>query len=158
MKHAPIVVAGLFLVLLLADVGMLGNAAKLDVESKTYVEATLPKFLSDPTPENFLSFVTPQDKVSFDAAGAQKFFFNMRQTLGVFQSYDDLEGDLFSMVLPNGERITAAKYSARCHFDKASISATVSLRKTGDAWSLVRVDFATNTLGPALEGRKSTPS
>jgi len=158
MKKVLSVIGGLFLVLLVAVGGMLGYAAfegsKLDAESKAYVEAALPKFLSNPTADSVLSFMAPQDKANVKAADMLSFSSYVSQTLGEFRSYDDLKGDSLIMFSPSGKNITA-KYLVNCYFDKASVTAIVSLRKTGDAWSLMGVFFDANTLGPARNGGKS---
>ncbi len=153
MKKALSVLGGLFLVLLLAGGGMVAYAAfegsKLDAESKAYVEATLPRVLSNPTSENFLSFMPAKEKEHFNSAEMEKFGSYMNLTLGAFQSCDNVKGDsLLMLSSPNGESITA-RYLARCHFNKASITASISLRKTGDAWGLLGVHFDTDTLEPA---------
>jgi hypothetical protein len=158
MKKALSVIGGLFLVLLVAGGGMLGYAAfegsKLDAESKAYVEATLPKFLSNPTADSVLSFMAPQDKANVKASDMLSFSSYISQNLGAFQSYDDMKGDALIMFSPNGKDITA-KYLVHCYFDKASVTATVSLRKVGDAWSLMGVFFDSNSLGPTRNGGKS---
>ncbi len=158
MKKVLSIIGGLFLVLLVAVAGMIGYAAfegsKLDAESRAYVEATLPEFLSNPTADRLTSFMAPQDRANLKATDMVSFLSYISQQLGAFQSYDDLKGDSFQMVSPNGKSVTA-KYLVHCYFDKASVTATVSLRKVGDVWSLVSVYFDVNTRGPDRATSKS---
>lgn len=158
MKRILSVIGGLFLVLLVAVGGMIGYAvfegSKLDAESKAYVEATLPEFLSNPTGDRLASFMAPQDRANLRATDMMSLLSYISRQLGSFQSYDDLKGDSFQFVSPNGKSITA-KYLVHCYFDKASVTATVSLRKVGDVWSLVGVYFDTNTQGSARAINKS---
>jgi hypothetical protein len=148
-KRALSILGACFLVILVAGGGMLGYAAfegsHLDAESIAYVETTLPKLLSNPTSENFLSFVASEDRGNFNSVAVAGFASYMEANLGAFQSCDDPKGEAWMMMSPSGENITG-KYLARCHFSKASVTTTVSLRKVDGAWNLVGVFFEAGTL------------
>jgi len=152
MKKFLTVLGGIFLVILVGGGGLIGYAAfrgaKLDAEAKTYVQATLPRVLSDPTSDNILSFMAPQDKGKINPAAMTQFYTYVTINLGAFQACDDLRGSSLVLVSPSGES-TMAKYQTRCRFNKASVVATISLRKIGEAWHLAGVFFDTGSLTPA---------
>lgn len=157
MKKALMIFGGLFLAILVAVGGLVGYGAfqggKLDAESKTYVEATLPQILADPSANNILSFFAPQDKAKLNSAAIDQFALKVWGALGHFQSFDDLKGDSLAMYTLSGADIKA-KYVARCHYEKGSVTATITLRKTGESWSLIGVNIDFDTLEP----KPTTPS
>lgn len=158
MKKALTILGGLFLVLLVALGGVIGfgvvQGGKLDVESKAYVDATLPRVLADPSASNFFSFIAPKDKAKLDAATIDQFAQKVSTSLGQFQSFDDLKGSSVAMFTPDGADIQA-KYLARCHYEKGTVTATITVRKTGENWSLMGVflNFDTLERNPAAPSR-----
>lgn len=152
------VLGGLFLALLLGMGGMIGygvmDVSKLNAQSKTYVEANLPGFFAHATADQLVSFMAPADRAKVKADELVSYYAFVNEKLGDFKSCDSVEGGAFEMVNPNGKTVTA-QYLVHCYFDKASIKANVTLRKTGDSWSLVGVHFNTDTLAPARDGGKS---
>jgi hypothetical protein len=151
MNNVLKILGGLFLALLVMGAGIFGYAAiqgqKLDAESKIYVEAALPRVLADMSAANFLSFMDPADRAKMNAGAFDRFASDIRQRLGRFQSYDDLKGDSFQMYSTSGPNITA-RYLVRCQFEKGAVTATVTVRKAGENWSLMGVHFDLDTLKP----------
>jgi hypothetical protein len=151
MKKALQIFGGLFLTLLVALGGFIGygvvQGKKFDAESKAYVVATLPRVLADPGSGNFLSFVAPADRAKIDAATVDQFALKVSTSLGQFQSFDDLKGDSMAMYTPEGADIKA-KYLARCQYEKGFVTATITVRKIGQTWSLMGVHFDFDTFEP----------
>ena len=151
MNKALPILGGIFLALLVVGGGLIGFAmvkgGALDAESKAYAEATLPRILPNPNAENFRTLMAPQDQAKLSVAAADQFALQVRDRLGRFQSCHDVKGDSFQNYTTGGTSITA-KYSARCRFEKGSVTATITLRKTGDAWSLMGVFFDQNSFEP----------
>jgi hypothetical protein len=151
MKKALMIFGGLFLALFIALGGVVGyglvQGRKFDAESKAYVSATLPRVLADPSASNFFSFIAPEDKAKLNAATIDQFALKVSTSLGQFQSFDDLEGRYLAMYTPGGADIKA-KYLANCHFEKGSVTATITVRKIGETWSLMGVFLNFDTLKP----------
>ena len=159
MKKFLSVLGAIFLVLLVGVGYAAFNGFRLDSESRAYVHATLPKVLANSTTENFVSFMAPEDKEKINSAAMIAFYSYISSNFGVFQSCDDdLSGGSFVNVSTSGKSTTATYY-ARCHFSKASVTATVSLKKTGSNWTLLAVFFDNNSVGPTVKdsGKSGQP-
>ena len=111
-------------------------------------------FFAHATADQLVGYMAPQDKAKVKADDLVGYYAFLTEKLGEFKAYDGVAGGAFEMVDPNGKTITA-NYKVHCYFDKASIVATVSLRKLGETWSLLGVHFDTDTLGPARDGGKN---
>jgi len=155
---------GVFLFILVAIGGMVGYGAltgpALDAESKAYVVATLPRILPNLDAANFSSFMAPEDRAKLNAAATDQFAGKVRESLGSFQSFEEPKGDSFQMFTTNGVKITA-KYLARCHYEKGAVTATISLRKAGESWSLMGVHLDSNTLertAPKTDSARAEPA
>jgi hypothetical protein len=149
MNKALKILGAIFLAILISIAGMFGYAAfqgqKLDAESRAYLEATLPMVLADLRSENFSSFMAAEDRTKLNAAATDQFALKVRQSLGSFQSCDDLKGDSLATYTPSGVNILG-KYVASCHYENGSVMATITLRKVGASWSLMSVNFDNSTL------------
>ena len=155
---------GVFLFILVAVGGLSGygwvRGGTLDAESKAYVMATLPRILPDLGAANFVSFMAPEDRAKLNPAATDEFALKVRESLGGFQSFEEPKGDSFQMYSTGGAKITA-KYLARCHFEKGVITATITLRKTDESWSLMGVHLDSNTLertAPKTDSASADPA
>jgi hypothetical protein len=157
MKKILSVLGGIFLVILVVVLGFGGYAAvkspKLYAESKAYVEATLPALLANFTSEKFASYMTPQEGATLNTSAFESVAFFQRQSLGAFESCENIKSDRFLLSVMNSE--VRARHLVRCHFEKASVTVAVAVEKTGEAWYLTGVHFDTSTLGPAVQSNRS---
>lgn len=151
MSKVLVVLGGIFLALVVVVGGMLGFAfvkgRALDAESKAYVEETFPKILPKPNAEHFQALMAAEDRGKINVVAADQFALKVQDWLGHFHYCNDIKGDSFQNYTTAGVSITA-KYSARCRFEKGSITAVITARKIGDAWSLMAVKLDDTSFSP----------
>ena len=149
------IAGAVFLLLIVGLGGMFGwlsvKGSKLDAESAAYIQTTLPRALAHASGEDITSFMAADDRKSIQPGALDTFYAYMSMNLGTLTSCDAPKGSSLLMALNGTERITA-QYLDRCQFSKANVTAKVTLRKIGEAWSLVGVYFDPASLEVASEG------
>lgn len=141
MRKALMVLGGLFAVLLGLGVLAFGYGVVKGVraygESQAYIESKVSPLLADYTADSFLDLMDPKERAHLKRADMDAFAAKLATEYGAFYSFDDLKGNV--TFLSDGN--THAKFVGRCNFEKGSLPITITVKKSGEAWTLVGIRF-----------------
>lgn len=147
MKKFFTVLGGIFAVLIVVAVGgilvlsYLGSG--LDKESKSYVDANLPKILKNWDADELLQRASPELMTVAPKEQIEQLFTIFSDKLGPLKQYNASNGQSnLSFTTPEGKVITGA-YVAEAIFEKAPATIQFRVIKHGDTWQVL--EFRVNS-------------
>jgi hypothetical protein len=129
-----------FLVLIVIGIVSLAlvaiKAARLDKESKQYVDAMIPAIVSDWNKQKLLECASPELLASTKNDDLDKLF-SLFQKLGRLREYKGSAGDANVSVTTQHGKVISANYVAKAEFDAGPAEINVALIKHGDNWQVL---------------------
>ena len=149
LKKALIVLGIVFLVLVvLAAVGFGFLAFKgraLDKESKQYVDATVPKIVSNWDQQALLDRASPELLLAVSEDEWTKISGLLRKH-GDLKNYKGCQGKAETLYTPGKGKVISAKYEAMAVFKRGPAQIRISLIKHGDNWQILGFHVYSKTL------------
>lgn len=141
MKKFLAIAGGVFLVLVLVVVGGIGyftyQGNKLDKASKAYAEESISLIVSKWSKEELLLRSSPEMIMAIgDKTKDFDKLFLMFSKLGKLKSLGKMEGDSLMSYTSKEGKVTTAKYSTKCKFEKSDAEITIQLIERYNQWQI----------------------